>query len=159
MDSNQVGFSNIRLPNNSNNYIYTYNSNINIFPEEVFIHEFLHSLERNLIERGYNIPALHDNAKYGYDEQVLIGLKNWYEDYMQCNINNNETGSKIGLDPIVYTLKPAHESNFQYSITKEFNKEPNNIIEEIKCIINSIGSTLKQVNNSYERAENESIGI
>ena len=75
MDLYGIGYSNIRLPNNNSSYIYTYDSRINIFPEEVFVHEFLHSLERNLKERGYDIPELHDNEKYGYKEERLIGLK------------------------------------------------------------------------------------
>lgn len=44
MDYYGIGFSNIRLPNNSGNYLYKY-SETNKFPEEVFVHEFLHSLE------------------------------------------------------------------------------------------------------------------
>ena len=133
MDYTGIGYSNIRLPNNSASYIYTYDSRINQFPEEVFVHEFLHSLERTLIEYEYKIPALHDNTKYGYEEKKLIGLKDWYEAYMKCEIkdaNNN----LVGLDNIVYSLKPVHESNFKYSIEVEFTKEPSNIIEEIRGI-------------------------
>ena len=81
-----IGFSNIRLPNSNTSYMYKYDSNINTFPEEVFVHEFLHSLERDLIESGYDIPHLHDNEKYGYKNKMLIGLKEWYRDYMQCRI-------------------------------------------------------------------------
>ena len=77
-------------------YIYKYNTSINQFPEEVFLHEFLHTLERNLKERGYNIPALHDYKEYGYEDERLIGQKRWYGDYMTCNINS-ENG-KIGLN-------------------------------------------------------------
>lgn len=45
MDYYGIGFSNIRLPNDSKSYIYKYNMKINTFPEEVFLHEFLHTLE------------------------------------------------------------------------------------------------------------------
>ena len=72
MDYYGIGYSNIRLPNSSKNYIYRYNTRINTFPEEVFIHEFLHSLERTSKEYGYQIPALHDYAKYGYKLPKLI---------------------------------------------------------------------------------------
>ena len=44
MDLYNIGFSNIRLPNDKNNYIYKYSPIVNIFPEEVFIHEFLHAI-------------------------------------------------------------------------------------------------------------------
>lgn len=40
MDYYGIGFSNIRLPNDSKSYIYKYDSRINAFPEEVFLHEF-----------------------------------------------------------------------------------------------------------------------
>lgn len=137
MDLYGIGYSNIRLPNSSSSYIYTYDPYINTFPEEVFIHEFLHSLERILQERGYNIPALHDYEKYGYTEQRLIGLKNWYQDYMNCNIRT-DNGELIGLDKSVYTLTPPSDSDFTYSIETSFNEEPQNIIEEIRNLFKVI---------------------
>lgn len=138
MDLGGIGFSNIRLPNDKSSYIYTYDPRINTFPEEVFIHEYLHSLERILQERNYNIPALHDNEKYGYTQEKLIGLKEWYKDYMTCDIRNDE-GNLTGLDEIVYTLTPPAESDFRYSVEKEFNHEPENVIEEIRHIFNIVG--------------------
>lgn len=117
------------MPNDSNSYIYTYNSYINTFPEEVFVHEFLHSLERILKERDYEIPNLHDYKEYGYQEEKLIGLKNWYYDYMTCNIKTNE--GTTGLDEIVYSLTPPAESDFANPIEVEFSKEPRNIFQEI----------------------------
>lgn len=137
MDLHGIGYSNIRLPNDQKSYIYTYDSRINTFPEEVFVHEFLHSLERILMEYGYDIPQLHDNEKYGYKEQRLVGLKQWYKDYMTCNITTSN-GKKIGLDQIVYNLKPSHESNFKYAVELDFSKEPQNIIEEIKGLLENI---------------------
>ena len=137
MDLNGIGYSNIRLPNDSSSYIYTYDSKINTFPEEVFIHEFLHTLERNLKERDYEIPELHDNEKYGYKEERLIGLKNWYYNYLNCNIKK-EDGSLIGLDKSVFTNTPPAESDFRYSIEIKYNKEPENIIEEMISVVNAI---------------------
>lgn len=137
MDLYGIGYSNIRLPNDSSSYIYTYNQYINTFPEEVFIHEFLHTLERILKERNYEIPALHDYEQYGYKEERLIGLKNWYYDYMTCNIKAND-GALVGLDEVVYTLTPPAESDFKYSIEVEFNKETGNIIEEIRNLFKNI---------------------
>ena len=137
MDLYGIGYSNIRLPNDSSSYIYTYNQYINTFPEEVFIHEYLHTLERILQERDYDIPALHDYEQYGYKEERLIGLKQWYQDYMRCNIKNSD-GNLVGLDEIVYTLTPPAESDFKYSTEVEFNKEPQNIIEEIRNLFGAI---------------------
>ena len=133
MDLHGIGYSNIRLPNDKSSYIYTYNPSINTFPEEVFVHEFLHSLERILKERNYNIPQLHDYEKYGYKNENLVGLRDWYADYMSCNIETSK-GEKIGLDDIVYTLTPPAESDFRYSLEVEFSDEPDNLIEEVRTI-------------------------
>jgi hypothetical protein len=94
MDFYGIGYSNIRLPNSSKSYVYRYNENVNTFPEEVFLHEFLHSLERNAEEYGYEIPALHDYEKYGYKSLNKTGLKDWYTDYMNKNIRTSN--GKIG---------------------------------------------------------------
>ena len=134
MDYYGIGFSNIRLPNDSKNYIYKYNTRINTFPEEVFLHEFLHSLERTATEYGYSIPELHDYQKYGYKEEKLIGQKNWYKDYMNKAIKVQGQEETIGLPEEVYKLKPAKESNFRYSEKINEFKEPENIIEEVQQI-------------------------
>lgn len=143
MDYHNIGFSNIRFPNDATSYMYRYDASINQFPEEVFLHEFLHSLERNLTEYGYEIPALHDNEKYGYKSEKLISLKNWYKDYMQKNINAN--GTKIGLDDVAYTIKPVHESNFKYSYKMDIENEPQNIIEEIRSIVNNLINVFSRI--------------
>ena len=137
MDLYGVGYSNIRLPNDSSSYIYTYNPSINTFPEEVFVHEFLHSLERILQERNYEIPELHDYEKYGYKDQRLIGLKNWYRDYMNCNIKTSD-GKLIGLDSSVYKLTPPANSDFKHSIEIEYNQEPQNLIEEARTLFGAV---------------------
>lgn len=131
-----IGFSNIRLPNSDKSYIYKYNERINTFPEEVFIHEFCHTLERNSEEWGYETPALHDNEKYGYKNQSLEGLKAWYAVYMTKNIN--DLGKKIGIDSKIYETKPNKNEDFRYSYKMDALDEPQNIIEEIKIIINKI---------------------
>ncbi len=146
MDYYGIGFSNIRLPNDSSkSYTYKYSSYINTFPEEVFLHEFLHSLERNLIEYGYEIPALHDNEKYGYEHQALVGLKNWYKDYMTCKVWDSKNSKYVGLDKIVYKLKPSHKSDFNNAEEIEFIKEPENIIEDIGAIFKSISRTISEM--------------
>ncbi len=134
MRYNQIGFSNIRLPDDRNSKIYKYSS-YNEFPEEVFLHEFLHTLERNEIENGNNIIALHDYEKYGYTEDGSDGLKEWYEDYMQNSING---GENKGLTEFAYKSKPIHEDNFKYSVELDYFNEPENVIEEINSIIKRI---------------------
>ena len=140
MDLHGIGYSNIRLPNDQNSYIYTYDSKVNTFPEEVFIHEFLHSLERTLTEYGYDIPQLHDNEKYGYKGQGSVGLKQWYKDYMSEKIEYN--GKKVGLNQELYSLKPVHESNFRNSIKLSDFEEPIGFIGKSKVLINTIKSKI-----------------
>lgn len=149
MDYYGIGFSNIRLPNDAQSYIYQYNSDRNTFPEEVFMHEFLHSLERNAKEYGYDRPQLHDYQKYGYQNERLIGQKQWYTDYMNQTIQTIE--GNIGLPKEIYTLKPAKNNNFvQAHFREDVFHEPENILEEIiECIHN-----FKEVMKNKEIKEN-----
>ena len=155
MDLYGIGFSNIRMPNKSNDLIFTYDYRINTFPEEVFVHEFLHTLERTLKENDYDIPELHGYQEFGYTEDKLSGLKDWYQDYMNCEIKAND-GKMVGLDEVVYTMKPPHESDFEFSIDIPFSEEPSNIFEEIKVLLNVIIKMFKGENNLeiYNRASN-----
>ena len=141
MDYYGIGFSNIRLPNNSKSYIYRYDTSVNQFPEEVFLHEFLHSLERTAKEYGYTILALHDYKEYGYENEYLIGQKQWYKDYMNQEIYTSN--GYEGLPSKVYTLKPAKESNFQYPYELDVYTEPQNIIEEIREIFHNLFRNIK----------------
>ena len=137
MDYYGIGYSNIRLPNDSKSYIYKYDSKVNTFPEEVFLHEFLHSLERNAEEYGYSRPNLHDFENYGYKNEPVIGQKRWYTDYINKNIKT--TSGNIGLPEEIYKLKPAKNSNFEYSYKMEdVFKEPENIIEQIREFIKNL---------------------
>lgn len=137
MDYYNIGYSNIRLPDSVTSHLYEYSSN-NTFPEEVFIHEFLHTLERNEKEYGNeNVTNLHDYEQYGYTQDRIDGLRKWYTAYMQ-NLVSNTSGTKVGLTPNVYKSKPIHKSNFKYSYELEELKEPQNLIEEIGSIINRI---------------------
>lgn len=135
MDYYGIGFSNIRLPDDTNSYLYKYSSN-NTFPEEVFIHEFLHTLERNEKEYGNtNIANLHNYEQYGYKQDSVDGLRKWYTAYMQ-NLITNADGTKAGLTTNIYTSKPVHKSNFRYSYELNELKEPQNFIEEVNSIVN-----------------------
>lgn len=148
MDYLGIGFSNIRLPNSSKSYTYKYDTRINTFPEEVFIHEFLHSLERNAKEYGYERPALHDYAKYGYKEERLIGLKNWYRDYMNCKIKTSS--GNVGLNKDIYKYKPNNKNDFIYSYEIDAFKEPQNIIEEIRAILKKAANNITNLRINKE---------
>ena len=132
MEYREIGFSNIRVPDDDKSYIYKYDSRVNEFPEEVFIHEFLHTLERNAESYGYERPELHSNETYGYKNEKLLGLKKWYQDYMNKNIDSDK--GKIGLPSEIYTKKPATFTDFQYSHKIDELREPENIMEEFSNI-------------------------
>ncbi len=154
---NGVGFSNIKVPISVNNFTYTYNSFYNTFPEEVFLHEFLHTLEKNNKDYGYGEIELHAYNYYGYKEEELIGLKNWYADYMQSNISYNN--KKIGLSKELYSLTPPQLSDFKYSEkVEDVFKEPEGVIEVIKSMFS--GLKLKTTNSDIEEVKNnESFGF
>lgn len=137
---NEIGFSNVRIPNENADLLYSYSS-FNTFPEEVFVHEFLHNLERIENEYKHEVPELHSYEKYGYTIDEIQGLKKWYTDYMMSSINNR----KIGLSKEVYTIKPVHNSCFTIStdLTKEQFSEPDNLIEHIKALIKRIKTNFK----------------
>ena len=143
MDYYGIGYSNIRLPNSSRSYLYKYIKNKNEFPEEVFLHEFLHSLERTATEYGYKIPALHDYEKYGYKSETLTGLKEWYVAYMNKEIKTSN--GNIGLPEEVYTLKPAKEVDFKNSQSIDEFHEPTNIFEKIVQLFKNLIHNLKSI--------------
>ena len=145
MDYYGIGFSNIRLPNDEESYVYKYNVRINQFPEEVFLHEFLHSLEKNSTDFGYIVPALHDNSKYGYESEMYISLEKWYRDYMQKKISYQ--GEYIGLPEEIYNKKPVHESEFLYSKIITINDEPQNIIDEISNLAHNLLNVFMRILN------------
>lgn len=134
-----IGFSNIRMPSDSRNKIYQYNSQYNTLPEEVFVHEFLHDLERISKENGYEVPELHGYEQYGYKNEAAQGLKQWYKAYMSKTILDPETNKYVGINPEVYKIKPVQPSGFAYTIELDFLEEPNNIFQEI----------LKMIQNTY----------
>lgn len=132
------GFSNIRIPESNTDGIYTYSNNNN-FPEEVLLHEFLHTLERNSGEYGFEVPELHSNSNYGYQESRTDGLRLWYKDYMNKEIKGN-----IGLPNEIYKYKPVQLSNFKYSNKLTLLDEPRNPIERMQSIINQITRLFKK---------------
>lgn len=139
-----IGFSNIRIPGDKSNKVYQF-SKYNQFPEEVFIHEFLHDLERISKEAEFETPALHDYEKYGYEIDSRTGLKDWYNDYMENNVQYN--GKQIGIVPEVYKMKPVGKENLEFSIEIDFVKEPKNIFEEIVMITTTTANVIStQIN-------------
>ena len=154
MEYRNVGFSNIRLPDDSNSYIYKYDPRVNLFPEEVLVHEFLHTLERNAEEYGEERPALHDNAIYGYTSKPLVSIKQWYEDYMNKAIKTSS--GEIGLPADIYTKKPVKSTDFAYAREIEAFREPQNIEEEINNIVNRVKELFSSLKENTEDTAEES---
>lgn len=144
MDYLGIGYANVRLPNDSANYVYKYDSRVNTFPEEVFIHEFLHTLERNMEENGYEVPALHDYEKYGYTQDKVDGQRTWLQDYMRGTILDTK-GNYVGLNSQIYKIKPVHPSDFSFAYDLKAFEEPKNIIEEIRLMFYKIGNNVKNI--------------
>ncbi len=142
-----IGFSDIRLPNDmENTTMYKYDIKSDTFPEEVFVHEFLHTLERNQEEYNIEFPRLHDHDKYGYKEDGPESLKEWYKDYSKGMIKNGSYYT--GLNKIVYSTQPLYKSDFRVAEEIEFNREPANFFVGIGRIIASL----------FTRAEKSNIG-
>ena len=90
MRYNQIGFSNIRLPDDRNSKIYKYSS-YNEFPEEVFLHEFLsaehriYSVDRlytkysclNLLDKEYQSvnDLIDDYFTYNIEKEEIVSIK------------------------------------------------------------------------------------
>lgn len=133
MDIHGIGYSLIRINSNSNKYTYKFGIT-NQMPEEVFLHEFLHTLERNTMESGYEIPELHDYELYGYSEKSAESLMIWYKDYMQGKIYDEKTGEYIGLNETSYYTQPFNNDNFKYSVEITLYEDPENLFEEVQTI-------------------------
>ena len=133
MKYNNLGYSNIRVSNGSIGLFFT--SYTNHFPEEVILHEFLHTLEKNSIELGYPTIRLHDFKEHGYINDVKLGLKVWYRDY----ITNSIKGTKNGIREKVYYTQPVSKKNFisRENVTKIIY-ERQNLIQKINESISKI---------------------
>jgi hypothetical protein len=65
------------------------------------------------------------------------------------NKNISTTSGKIGLPADIFTLKPAKNSNFEYSYKMEdVFKEPENIIEELRELISNLSYKIKLLVNA-----------
>lgn len=121
----------------------------------MFLHEFLHSLERTAEEYNYKIPALHDYEKYGYKNENLTGLKDWYKDYINHSIKSDN--GYIGLPKEVYTLKPANSLDFKYSYKIDEFHQPQNIIEELRQLFNNVINNVKNIKKVFSNNINFNI--
>ncbi len=57
---------------------------------------------------------------------------------MRGNIYDKSTGKYVGLNDFVYTTQPVNNADFKYSVEEELYVEPQNIIEEVKTIFDTL---------------------
>jgi len=138
MDLYGVGISVIRMPDERNNFMHIYDPRINTFPEAVFLHEFLHWLERVMREHGYTVPELHDYEEHGYRGDRLTGTREWYRNYMTQNVWDEVNNRYVGLYPIVYSLRPIHASQFRHTRELPFVQESRGVFHDIRNMGSSI---------------------
>ena len=63
------------------------------------------------------------------------------------NKNIKTANGYIGLPEEIYTLKPAKNSDFQYSYKIDEFNEPQNIIEELRQMFTNVINNIKRIKN------------
>ena len=145
------GFSNIRITDQQ----YSKDSR-NRFPEETFIHEFLHTLEKNSDEYGYEKADLHANEYYGYFSDYYYGLRDWYKDYMNKNIEEQD-GHFIGLENDIFYSKPAQLTDFNNARVMDEYEEPDTPIKYLKALKDQLVNIIKPTEDKNEEDEENEI--
>jgi len=138
-----------------NTIMYRYDTRYNVFPEEVFVHEFLHTLERNLNEYDVKFPELHSNEEYGYKDSGTSSIKIWYRDYMRKNIKTSS--GYTGLTDVAYTTMPYHSRDFEDSEEIEFKVEPENFILGIAEIATNLFNNRNNLDFNFKQTPSVSV--
>ncbi len=73
-----------------------------LWPQGVYVHEFLHAAENYSDRLGYAHTTLHNGREYGYTD--ADGWRRYYSDVMQNKIFHQ--GRYIGIDPVVWRIPP-----------------------------------------------------
>ena len=153
MHYNSLGYSNIRLPltYNSGRHMFIYDKNINTFPEEVFVHEFLHNLERVSKDMDIDYTSIHSYQEYGYANHSVRKLKTWYTDFLNKEITNSNSNDFYGLEEDVYKYANlANASDFKNTKEIDFDNEPENIKEAIiqlkDIVIRTVENIIENMN-------------
>ena len=138
--------------------MFIYDRLKNTFPEEVFIHEFLHSLEYVSKEAGIEYPLIHNYSDYGYENETAVKLKGWYTDFLNYEILNPNTNEYCGLDERVYALaNPVDNSDFIVTYEVEFDNEPENIVEAIQMLYKTVKFNINNLINMIKEENNDNL--
>lgn len=78
------------------------------YPEEVWVHEFLHGLEFFYSSMGYPMPELDNGGAYGYQRtsQVVHGWRKFYEDFLCGRVYDENTRHTAGVKPEMWRMRP-----------------------------------------------------
>jgi hypothetical protein len=81
---------------------YCYNISQTNWPAGLYVHEFIHSLERYAAKFGYFVPSADGAEKYGYEN--IDHWRNYYTDILNNNVFHD--GEYIGVPFEVWSLPP-----------------------------------------------------
>jgi hypothetical protein len=109
--SNGAGYSFVAFLDGDADWYMTATSD-NPYPEEVYVHEWLHQLESFYRDKGYEFPGIDeaDTAAYGYIRANSIGYNGWhifYADIMSGKVYNKVTKKYIGITSEMWHLTPT----------------------------------------------------
>ena len=79
------------------------------YPELVWIHELLHSLESHYWSLGYAMADIHKPEDYGFaglEGLTAYGNQDFYRAFLSGNLYDS-SGKQVGITPDMWTLKPS----------------------------------------------------
>jgi hypothetical protein len=98
----QVGYSFILHADLQSSMPYLRGERENSWIPSIYVHEFLHSIER--CANSLNLPVpLIDGDRFGYPD--VEEYRSWYRDFMHKRLRAN--GNLLGVDPRIWKLKPS----------------------------------------------------
>ena len=108
--SNGAGYAFVRFLEGTDTDWYLVPTTDNPYPEEVYVHEWIHQIEGHYNAKGFSVPSADDALKYGYTD-LTEGAGGWYrfyEDILSCNVLDPVTGKRIGVPGTAWADKPSH---------------------------------------------------
>ncbi|GHU87270.1 hypothetical protein FACS1894202_01270 [Clostridia bacterium] len=129
--SNSAGYSFVAFLDGDMSW-YMATTADNPYPEEVFVHEWLHQLEAFYRGKGYTFPGVDDSIIYGYKNALTIGYNGWhvyYGDIMKCTVYDSNLDKYIGMTAEMWRIKPSEEPVAKATIEEALPTVENGIPE------------------------------
>ncbi len=105
--SNGAGYAFVRFLDEADDPVYwasTPSENVP-YPEETYVHEWIHEIEQHFANMGLIIPSPHDAEKYGYQKHNGNWLYDYYADILGCRIWDGE--KYIGVPEYAWEYTPS----------------------------------------------------